>query len=113
MAGGIAFSLIVEVRRSGIAAFTARSHRFGPHLFSEFHNGHEAVAARPVITLGSLVTARAEGGEGAPGAGREADRYAGGGIGKRLDDVARQPLEAIDLAPRCAPAAEIIFQLLH
>ena len=70
-AGGVARGLVVEVRRFGVAAFTAGGDGPGADGGAEFDDGDEAVAAGAVPLLGAGVGARAEGGERAPLRGRE------------------------------------------
>jgi hypothetical protein len=45
-AGAVALGLIVEVRGRGMAALAAGRHGPGAHVFAEFNQGDETVAAR-------------------------------------------------------------------
>src|SRR2546428_168190 len=112
VACAVSQALVVEVLRPGVAALATRRHRKGPHAVAELDDSDEAVAARPVVPLGPLVTARPEGGERAPPRRCEAHRDARPSVGEGLHDVTGEALEAIDLPPRRAPSAEVARQSL-
>src|SRR5687768_6644703 len=107
----VAHRLVVEVRRGGMAALPAGADRPGSHAVSEFHHRDEAVAAGAVELPGSFVPAGPEGGQGAPARRGEGNRDTGARIAERLDDVAGEPLETIDLAPRNLPASVVPGEL--
>src|SRR5438094_10660148 len=89
-----------------MAALPAGGDRLRPHAVAELHDGHEAVAARPVPPLGSGVRARRERGQRAPPGGRERHWNARPRVAERLNDLAGETLEAIDIAPSSLPASE-------
>src|SRR5262245_39136430 len=107
IAGRVPRRLIVEMRRLRIAAFSSGRHRSRTHPIAELDDRHEAVAAGPVHLLRPVVGARTERRERAPSRGCERDGNARAGIVERLDDVAGETLEAIDVAPRRLPAPEV------
>src|SRR5688572_25303337 len=94
-----------------MAALPAGADRPGSHAVSEFHHRDEAVAAGAVEPPGSFVPAGPEGGQGAPARRGERNRDTGARIAERLDDVAGEPLETIDLAPRNLPASVVPGEL--
>ena len=98
--------------RAGHAVEAAGRHGPGRHNVAELHHRHEAVAAGAVPLLGSGIGARAERGERSPPRRREAHRDAGAGVVEGLHDVAGEPLEAVDVAPRRVPLAEVGRQLV-
>src|SRR5262249_16921805 len=65
-----------------------------------------------VPLLGAAISARAERGERAPARRRERDGDAWTRIVEGVRNVVGEPLEAIDLAPRRLPAAEIRGELV-
>ena len=91
----------------GMAAFAAGRHGLGAHLVAELDHRDEAVSAGAVPLLRARIGARAEGGQRAPLRGGEADGNARPGIVERLDDVAGEALEAVDVAPRRLPGSEV------
>src|SRR6476660_6272266 len=104
IAGAVAPGLIVEMRRFGIAALAACRDGLGLHAISpEFDHRDEAVAAGAVHLLGAFVRARAERRQRAPPRRGEADRDARPGVVERLDDVAGETLESIDVTPCSVP----------
>src|SRR3954470_18160500 len=109
----VALRLILEVLRLRIAALAAGRHRLRAHLVAELDDRDEAVAGVAVHLLRVLVAARAERSERAPARRREADRDARSLVAERLDDVAGQALEAVDLAPRRIPLAEVGGELVR
>src|SRR5438445_1271460 len=112
IARAVSRGLIVEVRRRRIAALAAGRDRPGPHAIAEFDDCHEAVPARAVHLLGSLVRARAEGRQRAPPRGGETDGDARAGVVERLDDIAGETLESIDVTPGRFPAPEVARELV-
>src|SRR5690606_11835491 len=66
VARAVAFGLVVEVGRIGMAAGAAGGDRAGAHPLAELDHGDEAVAVGAVVTLRARVTARAERGQRAP-----------------------------------------------
>src|ERR1017187_6691859 len=103
----VTFGLIVEVRGRRIAALAAGRHGHGADALAELDHGDEAVAARAKPLLGARVGARGERRQRSPMRGGEADGNAGPRVVKRLDDVAGEALESIDLAPWRLPASEV------
>src|ERR1700751_1826348 len=77
--GAVAFGLVVEVRRCGVAALAAGGDGLGAHFFSELDYGDEAVAAGAVPLLGAGVGTGSEGGERTPERRGEGDGDAGSG----------------------------------
>ena len=112
IAGAVALGLIVEMRRRRIAALAAGGDRLRPHPVAELDDRDEAVAAGAVHLLRARVGARAERGERAPARRGEADRDARRRVVERLDDVAGEALEAVDVAPRRLPGAEVGGELV-
>src|ERR1017187_3983231 len=106
-ARAVAFGLIVEVRGSRMAALTAGRHRPGAHTFAELDHGDEAVAAGAIPLFGARVGARGERSQRSPLRGGEAHGDARPRVVERLDDVAGEALESIDLAPWRLPASEV------
>src|SRR5215831_1666545 len=102
----VATRLIVEVRRPRIAALASRRHRLRAHAIAELDDGDEAVAGRAVHPLRAARRARTERGERAPPRRGESDGNARPAVIEGLDDVARETLEAVDVAPRRLPRAE-------
>src|SRR5580700_12321745 len=98
-ARGVAYRLVIEVRRGGVPAPAARRDRHCVHLLGELDHRDEAVARRAVIALGALVAACLEGGERAPRRCGEGYRRARLVVIELLHDVAVVALEAIDRAP--------------
>src|SRR5689334_124441 len=96
-----------------IAALAARRDRSRLHLVAEFDDRQEAVAARAVDFLRSVVGLCAEARERSPAARRERDGDARAGIAEGLHDVAREALETIDFAPRNLPGAEVGGELVR
>jgi hypothetical protein len=103
----VALRLVVEVRRRGVAALSASEQAHGAYTRAELDHGDEAVAAGAEDALGRLLGARAEGGERAPVSGGHGHRQAGPLVVEARVDGAVKPLEAVDLSPRCVPAAEV------
>src|SRR6185437_13947727 len=96
-----------------MAAFAAGGDGACTHPRAELHHSHEAVAAGTVVLLRAGPAVCAERGQRAPARGDERHRDAGLRIVEvRLDRVV-QALEAVDLAPGHAPAAEILLQAVH
>src|SRR5664279_6322218 len=96
-ARAVPLGLIVEVRGCRIAALSACRHGPGPHAVAELHHGDEAVAAGAIPLLRARVRARRERGQRSPLRGGEADGDARSRVVERLDDVAGEALEAIDV----------------
>jgi hypothetical protein len=111
-AGAVALGLILEVLRLRIAVFAAGRHRLGLHLIAELDHRDEAVPGVAVHLLGVRVTARAERRQRAPSRRGETDGDARPFVVERLHDVAGESLEAVDLAPRRIPLAEVGGQLV-
>src|SRR5450759_3065933 len=107
LASAVPPGLIVEVRGCRIAALSACRHGPGPHAVAELHHGDEAVAAGAIPLLRARVRARRERGQRSQLRGGEAKGNARSRIVERLDDVAGEALESIDVAPRRLPASEI------
>src|ERR1035437_7772485 len=107
VARAVPLGLIVEVRGRRITALSAGRHGPGPHAVAELHHGDEAVAARAIPLLRPWVGARRERGQRSPLRGGEANGDARSRVVKRLDDVAGEALESIDVAPWRLPASEI------
>src|SRR5690606_6794952 len=76
VARAVALGLVVEVRRSRIAAFAAGGDRARGHLVAELHRGDEAVAAGAVVALRAGPAMRAERRQRAPARGGERHRDA-------------------------------------
>jgi hypothetical protein len=57
----VPLGLIVEMRRSGMAALAPGSHGSGAHFVAKVDDRHEAVAARAIPLLRSRISAGAEG----------------------------------------------------
>src|SRR5262245_29663153 len=113
VAAGVALGLVLEVWRVGIPAVASLSYRPGAQLRPELHGRHEGVAAGGVEALRSRPATPGVRGERAPSTGGERHRGARLGVVERLDDRAVIALEAVDLAPRHLPAAEVLGQLSH
>src|SRR5438067_2270771 len=108
VAGAVALGFVVEMRVAGMAALTARRHRHGMHLRAEFYDRDKAIAAGAVPFFRSRVSLRPERCQRAPSRRGEADGNAGSGVIKGLNQIAGEPLKAIDVTPRCLPASEIL-----
>src|SRR3546814_11417262 len=93
-------------------AFAAGGDRTGAHFRAELDHRDKAVAAAAVIAFGAGPAVRAERGQRTPARGDERHRDARPGVVERLHDGAIDALEAIDLAPRPAPTAELVLQSL-
>src|SRR5450759_1806987 len=106
-ARAVPLGLIVEVRGCRMAALSACRHGPGPHAVAELDHGDEAVAAGAIPLLRARVGACRERGQRSPLRGREADGDAGSRVVERLDDIAGEALESIDVAPWRLPAPEI------
>src|SRR3989442_15448238 len=104
--GGVPPRLVVEVWVAGMAALAAGGDRPGAHAVPELDHGHEAVAAGPVPALRPRVGAGAEGRQRSPPRRGEGHGDARSRVAERLDDVAGQTLEAVDVAPGRLPAPE-------
>src|SRR5688572_30562171 len=108
VAGRIAVGLVVEVLRPGNAVQPAGGHRLRLYSIAELDDGHEAVAARAVPLLGAGIRARAERGQRSPPRRWKHHRRARLRIFELLHDRAVVALEAIDVAPRRLPLAEVV-----
>src|SRR3569623_2551748 len=91
-------------------AFAARGDRACLDTGTELDDGGEAVAAGAVIAFRARPAMRAERCQRAPARRHERHRDTRLGVIERLHDRAVIALEAVDLAPRRAPAAEITLQ---
>ena len=111
VSGGVAFGFVVEMGRLGMAAFATGGDGAGADLVAELDDGDEAVAAGAVTLFGSGIGSRSERGKRAPERGGEGNRNTGRGIAKRLDDIASEALEAVDLTPWSLPGAEVCGEL--
>src|ERR1043166_6423498 len=94
------------MRRRRVAALAAGRHRPGPHAVAELHHGHEAVSGRAIELPGAPPGTRRERGERAPPRRGEPDGEAGRRIAERLDEIAGEALEPVEVAPRRLPGAE-------
>src|SRR6185312_2994534 len=110
VAGGVALGLVVEVLRVGMTAFAAGGDRAGAYLRAELDRRDEAVAAGAVVAFRAGPAVRTERGQRTPARGGERHRDARLAVVEFLHDVAVDALEAVDLAPRHAPAAEVLLQ---
>src|ERR1019366_6626725 len=99
LAGAVALGLIVEVRGSRMAALAAGRHGPGAHAFAKLDHGDEAVAAGAIPFFSARVGVGGERSQRSPLRGGEADGNARRRVVERLDDVAGEALESIDLAP--------------
>ena len=107
----ITLRLIVEMRRGRIAIFAAGRNRPCRDLWPEIDDRDEAVAIAAVPALRARPGCRTIGGERPPLPRAEPDGEARLAVVKGLDKRARDALEAVDIAPRRVPAAEIGGQL--
>jgi hypothetical protein len=98
--------------RRRIAALPAGQDALRAHARTELDGGHEAVAAVAVDALRRLLRRHAERRQRTPVGRREADRDARLAVVVLLVDGAADALEAVDLAPRRLPAAEVGLQFL-
>src|SRR5688572_4663425 len=98
------------MRRGRVAALTAGGDSAGFHAVAELDDGDEAVAARAVPALAALEGPRPERGERAPARRGEAHGQARRCVAERVHDRRADALEAVDLAPRRAPAAEVLLE---
>ncbi len=99
------------MRRSRIAALAAHQDAARLQAWAEFHHGHKAVAALAIDTLGGLFRRHAVCRERTP-VGRSVRHWqAGLAVVKWLYQIAGQTLEAVDLAPRRLPGAEVGAEL--
>src|SRR5262249_36827092 len=112
ISGRITIGFVVKMRRLRIAALAAGSNRFGLNSFPKFDDRNEAVSTRAIHPLRTAITIRAKRRDGAPNAGCETDRCARPAVCERMDNVIRDALEAVDLAPRRFPASKICGQFV-
>src|SRR6266536_1793781 len=110
--GGVPPRLVVEVWVAGMAALPAGGDRPGAHAVPELDDGHAAVAAGPVPALRPRIGPGAEGRQRTPPRGGEGYGGARPRIAERLDDIAGQALEAVDVTPGGLPGPEIGVQLV-
>src|SRR5687768_10185905 len=110
VAARIALGLVVEVGRARISALASCRDRPRPYPIAELDDGDKAVAAGPVPAARAGIGSRAERGERSPAGRDERNRQARRRVRERLDDRAAEPLEAVDLAPGRAPAAELALE---
>src|SRR3954471_4342454 len=103
----VPFRLIVEVRRRGVAALAACGDGLRAHFFSKLDHGNEAVPARPVPILCAGVGARSERRKRSPDGRGEAHGNARPLILERLDNIACEALETVDVAPGRLPRSEV------
>jgi hypothetical protein len=103
----VPLGLVIEVTRGRIAALAARGNRPGMHPVAELDDCDEAIPDGAVPLLRSGVGVRSKGGKRTPDGRDEADRNAWPRVVERLNDVARQSLKTIDLAPRSLPAPKV------
>ena len=104
---GVAYGFVIEVRRGPMAALAAGGHGPRAHFVAKFDHCDEAVTVCAIPLLRSGILVRAKRRERAPKRRRESDGNAGRGIAEGLDEVARQSLEAVDVAPGRLPRAEV------
>ncbi len=107
IAAAVAESLIVEMGGRRMAALASGGDGAGVYSGAKLHHGYEAVARGAVPFLGSGVRMCAKGGERAPHPGGKGNRNTWSGVVERLHDIAGEALEAINVAPRCAPSAKL------
>src|SRR5437870_1463907 len=93
-----------------MAALAARRDRARANPLAELDHRDEAVAVIAVPALRPRLRLRAKRGERAVAALGEGHRQAGGAVAVRRIDRRRDALDAVDLAPRHPPAAEITRQ---
>src|SRR5215472_1655872 len=103
----VSFCFIVKMRRGGMAALAPGGHGPGSHFVTKFDDRHEAVATVPVPLLRSGIRLRFKRGQRTPQRRRKSNRNARGGIAEGLNDVPREALKAVDLAPGYLPGAEV------
>src|SRR6266481_7523884 len=95
------------MRRRRVPGFAACSYSPGSHFLTKLDCRNKTVPACAIPLFCSHIRTRSEGGERAPHGRSETHRDARPRIVERLNDVAGQPLEAIDVAPGRPPSAEI------
>src|SRR5690606_32663475 len=98
VAGRVAFGLVVEVRRAGHVVQPAGGDGEGPDAFAELDDGDETVPARAVPPFCPVPRGGAEGGEGAPAGGGEADGDRGRVVVEHEVDGAGAALKPSDRA---------------
>src|SRR3982750_4492113 len=101
------------MRRGGIAAFAARAHSFGADSRPKLDDGDEAIAVTSEDVLRHFRAAPLERCERPVFGGGERHRDAWAIIAELRRDRRGDALEAVDLAPRYLPAAEVAPQLRH
>ena len=107
IARAVSLRFIIEMRGGRIAALPARRYRQRTHSLAELHHRDEAVSAGAIPFLGSWIWPRSEGSERSPYGGSEPNRNARRRIVERLDDVAVEALESVDVAPWRLPGSEV------
>src|SRR5690349_9429390 len=108
----VALGLVVEVLVPRVTALASGRHRDRAHAVPELDHGNEAVAVRAVPLFCTRIRPRAEGGKRSPPRRREADGDAEARVVERLDDVPREALEAVDIAPWRVPTSEVRGELV-
>src|SRR5262249_29207743 len=111
--GAVSLCLIVEMLRRGIAAFTARGHRFRSNCLSKLDYRDETVAAGAVYFLRDLVLPRPKAGQRPPKCRSETDWYARSVIVERMGQVIGQSLKPIDFAPGFFPRSEVSLEFIR
>src|SRR5690348_9617400 len=96
--------------RRRVAALAACGHSPRPHLGPKLNDRDKTVAARAIHPFRSFIVNGAERGDRAPVPGRKSDGLARAAVREWMNDVIRDALETIYLAPRCFPGAEIRSQ---
>src|SRR5262252_8456395 len=99
IARGVTFRLVIEVWRLRVAAFAAGRHGSRVHRRAELDNRDEAVAADTVDLLAALARPSGERRQRSQRGGREVHRDARLRVVERMDEIVRDALEAIDVAP--------------
>ena len=113
ISGAVPFGLVVEMRGGRMAAFAARGDRQSPHFIAELNDGDEAVSGCSVPFFGAWISMGCERCQRSPEGVRETDGNAGGVVAERLNDIAGQPLEAVDVAPLGLPSPEVHCELVR
>src|SRR5437764_12167347 len=91
-------------------ALAARGDGSRAHFVSELDDRDEAVAAGAIPFLGLRIRPCAERGQRTPGRRSEFHGNARLRIVERLNDIAIETLEPVDLAPWRAPCAKLFLQ---
>src|SRR5213593_1549661 len=111
--GGIAGSLIAEMARLGIATLSAGRDSFRSDRRAEFDGRDKAVAGRPVTLLRAGIRSRSERCQRSPLRRCERYRNARSRIIETLNNIASEPLIAINIPPWRFPRPEIGRELIE